>query len=850
MKTIIDRAKLKVGRKSDKPSRFLLELKEQIEDLSERESKKSQKESWGFLLLEKLQYFFNKKRKSKKAAFFIDEKKKDHFSRTAFFPIIKIFYSILKLIIWVSLFFTRFFYFGTKKIINPSKTAFFKKVNLKIFLDKDSDSSTFIPKNKVLGNIKEEEERGRSFFDFNKKKEKAGLFKGFKSFFRLNYLKNALLFSLFLIIISLPFKFVDSLSAFNVSEKKGMVLGASEEALFNLLDASKAASSLDVAQAHSSLVRAGDDLLSIKIELEKINNSLFFLASFAPSQNIRLASEGKKIIEAGIIGTEIANNFSSALGVFTEEEKKLTDKIKIFKENLMVVEENINDLEEVLESVNSRAVPDEYFDHVAIMKESIAFAKPILLEIIDFSDKAMIFLGANEDKRYLFIFQNNTELRASGGFIGSYALVDFSSGEIKKIDVPGGGSYDTEAGLRDFIVSPEPLHLIKPRWYFWDANWWPDFKKTAEKLMWFLEKSDGPSVDGVISMTPTVIEDILSLIGPIDMREDYNLVINSENFWIETQNLAEQKPDVTKKPKKIIGDLMNKMIEELPSRIDKENIFDLAQVLLKTLKQKHILFYFNNEELQEKVREYSWSGEIEESLYDYLMLVNTNVAGGKSDRDMEQEIYHQVEVAEDGSIYNTVTVRREHKGRKGDMFSGVRNNSWMRFYVPEGSELIEANGFLPIEAEHFKEIEDFWEIDSDLVAEREAKVDAKSGTKIYNELGKTVFANWSWVDPGERIEVSIKYKLPFKLSFEKNQDDGFFNYLLNIFKKNNEKLAPYSLMIQKQPGTKNDTLRTSLKLSDSKEIIWSYGSDSIGDKGWNMRGFLDGDKYWAVLIGN
>ncbi len=848
MKTIIDRAKLKVSRKSDKPSRFLLELKEQIEDLSERESKKSQKESWGLTFLEKVKCFFNKKRKSKKVAFFIDEKKKDHLSRTSFFPILKIFYSIFKVVIWVFLFLARFFYFGTKKVINPGKTEIFKKINLKTFLDKDSDDSTFIPKNKVLGNIKEEE-KDKGLFR-SRKKEKAGLFQNFKLFFRLRYLKNALFFSLFLVIVSLPFKFVDSLSGFSISEKKGMVMGASEEALSNLLNASQAASSLDVAQAHSSLVRAGDDLLSIKIELEKINNSLFFLASFAPSQNIRLASESKKIIEAGIIGTEIANHFSSAIAVFTEEDKKLTDKISIFKENLAVVEKNINDLEEILASVSSRAVPDEYFDHVATMKESIAFSKPILSEIIDFSDKAMIFLGANEDKRYLFIFQNNTELRASGGFIGSYALVDFSSGEIKKIDVPGGGSYDTEAGLRDFIVSPEPLHLIKPRWFFWDANWWPDFKKTAEKLMWFLEKSDGPSVDGVISMTPTVIEDILKLIGPIDMRDDYDLVINSENFWIETQNLAEQKPDVTKKPKKIIGDLMDKMIEELPHRIDKDNIFDLAQVLLKTLKQKHIIFYFNDEELQKKVREYSWSGEMEKTLYDYLMIVNTNVAGGKSDRDMTQEIYHKVKVADDGTIYTTVTVRREHKGKKGDMFSGVRNNSWMRFYVPQGSELIEANGFLPIEEEHFKKTEDFWEIDVDLIAEREAIIDAKSGTKIYNELGKTVFANWAWVDPGEKIEVSIKYKLPFKLNFDKKQEDNFFDNLLGIFKNNNDKLAPYSLMIQKQPGTKNDVLNTSLIFSGNEEILWSYGSGSIGDKGWNMKGFLDSDKYWAVLIEN
>ena len=37
--------------------------------------------------------------------------------------------------------------------------------------------------------------------------------------------------------------------------------------------------------------------------------------------------------------------------------------------------------------------------------------------------------------------------------------------------------------------------------------------------------------------------------------------------------------------------------------------------------------------------------------------------------------------------------------------------------------------------------------------------------KIYKEAHKTVFANWSMVDPGETIVIYLKYKLPFVYSF-------------------------------------------------------------------------------------
>ena len=49
-------------------------------------------------------------------------------------------------------------------------------------------------------------------------------------------------------------------------------------------------------------------------------------------------------------------------------------------------------------------------------------------------DKLRIFLGTNQNKRYLLVFQNNAEMRASGGFIGSFALVDLAGGKIKNIE--------------------------------------------------------------------------------------------------------------------------------------------------------------------------------------------------------------------------------------------------------------------------------------------------------------------------------------------------------------------------------------------------------------------------------
>jgi len=48
--------------------------------------------------------------------------------------------------------------------------------------------------------------------------------------------------------------------------------------------------------------------------------------------------------------------------------------------------------------------------------------------------------------------------------------------------------------------------------------------------MWFYEKSGGPTVDGVITLTPQIIEEFLAQTGSIDMQEEYGLIVDADNF--------------------------------------------------------------------------------------------------------------------------------------------------------------------------------------------------------------------------------------------------------------------------------------------------------------------------------
>ncbi|MBU0722184.1 DUF4012 domain-containing protein [Patescibacteria group bacterium] len=670
----------------------------------------------------------------------------------------------------------------------------------------------------------------------------------------IGYLKPTLVFAGILLVIILPVKAFTYYKVIDLV--KGRVLGASQSAMGNLVLAGQSAADFNFDQAGQGFESAGNNFLSAQNELEEINGLLFSLASVLPDKNIRLAAASKDILKAGESSANAGQNLSLAMASFFNDKENNVNSIlknlSFYGHNAII---NLTELTNALDRINSEIIPENYQKQFILLKQKIGEINRGLKEFISLADSLNNFLGASADKRYLLVFQNNSELRASGGFIGSFALIDFSKGKIKNLEVPGGGSYDTEAGFLKKIKAPEPLSLVNSCWHFWDANWWPDWPTSARKLAWFYENSDGSTVDGVLSFTSTVMEKLLKITGPIDLKDKYGLVFDADNFWLETQKLAEQKPDVTKEPKKIIGDLMDKIIQELPKRLSKDNIALLFNLMEESLADKNILFYFTDKDQEAKVDDFGWSGSIKNTDGDYLNVINTNIAGGKSDRKIKQNIIHKTKIQLDGSIVDELIIRRVHEAINREPFSGVRNVNWIRVYVPLGSELIEVSGFKPVDKIFFEKDIAGMNDDPDVLAgEGQARTDELTGTKIYNEFGKTVFANWSQLDPGETIEINIKYKLPFKLTDQKQVlNQKFTDQLIAkagaILNPEQKNLYSYSLLVQKQPGMNSSTIESELELNNCFESIWKYpASLNQNQNSWLINEDLNQDKIMAIIV--
>ncbi|KKR48955.1 MAG: hypothetical protein UT86_C0002G0130 [Candidatus Magasanikbacteria bacterium GW2011_GWC2_40_17] len=637
--------------------------------------------------------------------------------------------------------------------------------------------------------------------------------KNYKAYFPLvlpNWQKAALSFTAMALLFVLPVK---AFSAYyQLRDSQENIITAGTEAFQDLKDGETALQNGNLPEAASKLQSALDSFALAQNKLNEINPVWRSLLYLTPKIGNKLKN-GEELMLAGTNLTmgslpilyllNNKNNSPISLQNIKETLDKIAPRFAKTKQNLMAIDPDF--------------LPEENQTAFLKIREAIFALNNDLQKISSLSNSLLAAAGTNTEKTYLLIFQNNNEIRPTGGFIGSFAEIKIKNGQIVKLDIPSQGSYALQGNQVAEVLPPIPLQLLQPRWEFRDANWFPDFPTSAKKLMWFYEKSGGPTVDGVIALDTVPFIDLIKIIGAIEMPK-YNLTINPNNVIETVQQQVEMDYDKEKNaPKEILGDLAPLILEKLFS--DKNNLLPLLSSINKNLAQKHIQFYFTNPVLEKEILAQNWGGEIKTGTGDYLAVISANIGGDKSDKVIEQQVNHQSQILEDGSIIDTVTITRKHPGSES-FFSQSKNNDYLRFYVPAGSQLLSAEGFNWPDESTYRIPEKWYKLDEDLQKiEQNKTVDIKTGTITTQEFGKTVFANWLVIKPLETVTAKIIYLLPFKVKVPTTQKN-LGTVLANFFKQN-KNYSSYSLLVQKQAGTNFDAFSTKIEWPKEWNILWT-----------------------------
>ena len=171
----------------------------------------------------------------------------------------------------------------------------------------------------------------------------------------------------------------------------------------------------------------------------------------------------------------------------------------------------------------SKSAVGDYTDKITSLVETYEHFK-------EYIPLVRAFCGDGEDRFYLMLAQNSAETRASGGFPGSVGTVRIQDGVLEIGDfmsvydiIPMGQAYNS--GITDQEIQ---LFGYMYAGQAHDSNFNPHFARVAEITAVSYEEGYYEEVDGVISLTPAVIQDILKFLGESITLEDGS-VLDGEN---------------------------------------------------------------------------------------------------------------------------------------------------------------------------------------------------------------------------------------------------------------------------------------------------------------------------------
>ena len=228
-------------------------------------------------------------------------------------------------------------------------------------------------------------------------------------------------------------------------------------------------------------------------------------------------------------------------------------------------------------------------------------------------------LGVDEDRLYLIAAQNSSEIRASGGFPGSMGTVRITDGVLTMGDFKS--VYDVLATYtpKEANVTSQENKLFHnglkaPR----DADYCPDFERVA--YIWALgyEDEQGDQVDGVISLTPCIVQRLLTVMGEeIELFD--GTILNSDNATRVLQYDIYFKYFGKEKIKnnyeiadELFADAAKKLMELLMDNLELSYLPEYLSVVQESFADRTMMLWMCEEEQQAAVKELGWHGGLNE----------------------------------------------------------------------------------------------------------------------------------------------------------------------------------------------------------------------------------------------
>ncbi len=244
---------------------------------------------------------------------------------------------------------------------------------------------------------------------------------------------------------------------------------------------------------------------------------------------------------------------------------------------------------------------------------------------------------ANHDLQILFLLQNSDELRAGGGFVGSMATTNLISGQLKQpifydvYDLANrtNGLDNTPIGISKYLSSGKNMSLA-------DANWEADFSQSAQNYIKITKQTELQDINTVVGISLDAISNILKVTGPIKLL-DTDQEVYADNLAELARKDRQEFFAGDKRKKMFLNELFTALKIKISQLSFKQQI-QLSKEIFNSIKQKNILFYSSDPELQQFIVDQQAGGTVDYDTDFFLYLIESNVGINKANKKIIREV--------------------------------------------------------------------------------------------------------------------------------------------------------------------------------------------------------------------
>ncbi len=466
---------------------------------------------------------------------------------------------------------------------------------------------------------------------------------------------------------------------------------------------------------------------------------------------------------ADVLGFEGEGSFEGGttedrIGVLLQTLEMITPQLDKIEQELLLVQENLLKINpsrypQEIRGLQVQPVLVSAQNTVSKSIEIFSQFRPVIEQLPSIAG------SQGEQKKYLILFQNNNELRPTGGFLTAYSIVLIENGKIfpeKSDDI-----YELDQKFSKRIPIPESLGRYLTTEKYWnlrDMNISPDFKVSMDTFFEHYQSVRGEpeDVDGIIAVDTLVLTKLLEVLGPVEVP-GYGTFSAQNDSRCDCPQVVYALSEIITKPtpyhredrKGILGPMMSAILQKTYGA-PKQHWPELFALLWDSIQARSVQMYFMDETAQRAAQNANAAGRLTlEENSDFLAIVDANLGGAKSNLFTESEIKLTIDGPENGYLTNNleITYKNTRKAdncnlEAGQLCLNAPAPTWQRLYLPAGTELISAQGFTQEPSE-------------------------------YQELDFQVIDGFFRLDPLGVAKVRISYKVPY------DQE----NYQLQIWKQ-------------------------------------------------------------------